>query len=177
MSSISFGGIVSGLDTGSIVSQLVALRRRPIVRLEAKKTDLNRSIAALDDLKAALAKLDAAAKALDTEGEFNSKVGRSGNEDLFTATANSKTPSGVYQITVDRLGDYAVNDRLLVNNDIRTLVRALEDALESHAGSTSRLIVTADANATHQAVVRAMDAAGKVGISRISITTQQPTEE
>lgn len=83
----------------------------------------------------------------------------------------------VIEITVDRLGDYAVNDRLLVNNDIRTLIRALEDVLASHSGSASRLIVTADANATHQAVVRAMDAAGKVGISRISITTQQPTEE
>ncbi|MCB1686298.1 MAG: biopolymer transporter ExbD [Pseudomonadales bacterium] len=83
----------------------------------------------------------------------------------------------VIEITVDRLGDYAVNDRLLVNNDIRTLIRALEDAQKHHSGSSSRLIVTADANATHQAVVRAMDAAGKVGISRISITTQQPAEE
>lgn len=103
MAGISFGGIVSGLDTGSIVSQLVALRRQPIQRLETKKTNLNRSIAAMDDLKAALAKLDGAAKALDTQGEFNSKVGRSGNEEFFTATADSSTPNGVYQITVDRL--------------------------------------------------------------------------
>ncbi len=103
MAGISFGGIVSGLDTGSIVSQLVALRRQPIQRLETKKTNLNRSIAAMDDLKAALAKLDSAAKALDTQGEFNSKVGRSGNEDFFTASADSSTPNGVYQITVDRL--------------------------------------------------------------------------
>jgi len=84
---------------------------------------------------------------------------------------------GLIEITVDRLGDYAVNDRLLVNNDIRTLIRALEEILESNSGNVSRLIVTADANATHQAVVRAMDAAGRVGISRISITTQQPDEE
>lgn len=84
---------------------------------------------------------------------------------------------GLIEITVDRLGDYAINDRLLVNNDIRTLIRALEEILESNSGNVSRLIVTADANATHQAVVRAMDAAGRVGISRISITTQQPDEE
>jgi biopolymer transport protein ExbD len=84
----------------------------------------------------------------------------------------------VIEITVDRLGDYAVNDRLLVNNDIRTLIRALEAVLEERpAGRGTRLIVTADANATHQAVVRAMDAAGKVGLTRISITTQQPAEE
>lgn len=80
------------------------------------------------------------------------------------------------EITIDRLGDYAINDRLLVNNDLRTLVRALEDALEQRPPS-SRVIVTADANASHQSVVRAMDAAGKVGLTRLSITTQQPSEE
>ena len=80
------------------------------------------------------------------------------------------------EITVDRLGDYAVNDRLLVNNDLRTLVRALEEVLSERPPS-SRVIVTADANASHQSVVRAMDAAGKVGLTRLSITTQQPSEE
>jgi biopolymer transport protein ExbD len=80
------------------------------------------------------------------------------------------------EITIDRLGDYAINDRLLVNNDLRTLVRALEDVLEERPPS-SRVIVTADANASHQSVVRAMDAAGKVGLTRLSITTQQPSEE
>ena len=80
------------------------------------------------------------------------------------------------EITVDRVGDYAVNDRLLVKNDLRTLVRALEEVLSERPPS-SRVIVTADANASHQAVVRAMDAAGKVGLTRLSITTQQPSQE
>jgi biopolymer transport protein ExbD len=83
----------------------------------------------------------------------------------------------VIEITVDRLGEYAVNDRLLVDNEMRTLLRALEQILSEGGSSGSRLIITADANAAHQSVVRAMDAAGKVGLTRISITTQQPTEE
>ncbi len=83
----------------------------------------------------------------------------------------------VIEITVDRFGEYAVNDRLLVNNELRTLIRALQEELALGDGNASRLIVTADANATHQAVVRAMDAAGRVGLTRISITTQQPSEE
>ena len=80
------------------------------------------------------------------------------------------------EIVVDRLGDYSVNDRLLVNNELRTLVRALQE-VRQELDDVSRVIITADANATHQAVVRAMDAAGKVGLYRISITTQQPMEE
>jgi len=83
----------------------------------------------------------------------------------------------VIEITVDRLGDYAVNDRLLVNNELHTLVKALEQAVEAGGSGGSRLIITADANAAHHSVVRAMDAAGKVGLTRISITTQQPSEE
>lgn len=83
----------------------------------------------------------------------------------------------VIEITVDRLGEYAVNDRLLVNNELHTLVRALEQVVEAGVPPGSRLIITADANAAHQSVVRAMDAAGKVGLTRISITTQQPSEE
>jgi biopolymer transport protein ExbD len=82
----------------------------------------------------------------------------------------------VVEITVDRLGEYAVNDRLLVNTEMATLLRALEEVV-SERGADVRVIITADANATHQAVVRAMDAAGKVGLSRISITTKQPSEE
>ena len=77
------------------------------------------------------------------------------------------------EVTVDRLGEYAVNDRLLVNNEMRTLINALQEIMDER-GSSQRLIVTADAQAAHQAVVRAMDAAGKVGLTRISITTQQP---
>ena len=77
------------------------------------------------------------------------------------------------EVTVDRLGDYAVNDRLLVNNEMRTLINALQEVIDER-GAAQRLIVTADAQAAHQAVVRAMDAAGKVGLTRISITTQQP---
>ena len=53
----------------------------------------------------------------------------------------------------------------------------LEKVIEAGGTSGSRLIITADANAAHQSVVRAMDAAGKVGLTRISITTQQPSEE
>lgn len=85
---------------------------------------------------------------------------------------------GTIEITIDRGGDYAVNDRVLVNSDKRTLIRALNEVRELQAGETSpRVIITADAMAAHQAVVRAMDAAGTVGLTRVSITTQQPDEE
>jgi biopolymer transport protein ExbD len=63
----------------------------------------------------------------------------------------------------------------LINGQLDTLIRGLREA---SAGDTKRrLIVTADANASHQAVVQAMDAAGQVGLVRISITTQNPKDD
>ena len=83
---------------------------------------------------------------------------------------------GTIEIVVDRAGDYAVNDRLLVNSQKETLVRALQEVMDPQQPSPM-VVITADAQATHQAVVRAMDAAGTVGLVRVSITTQQPEDE
>ena len=81
----------------------------------------------------------------------------------------------VLEVTVGRNGDYAVNGRVLVNNELRTLVRALEEV--APVEGNGRLIITADADAAHKAVVRAMDAAGQAGLTQLSITTRQPDTE
>jgi len=39
------------------------------------------------------------------------------------------------------------------------------------------MAIVADAQATHQSVVTAMDAAGQLGFSRLSIATLNPTDE
>ncbi len=80
------------------------------------------------------------------------------------------------EVTIDRRGEDSINDRLLVNNSMRTLINALQTLIDER-GPGQRLIITADAQATHQSVVRAMDAAGKVGLTRLSITTAQPDED
>jgi biopolymer transport protein ExbD len=79
-------------------------------------------------------------------------------------------------ITIAENGMYAVNDQALVNNRLATLMRALRQQI-GEGDASRQLIITADANASHQAVVRAMDAAGQVGLTRLSITTQSPEEE
>jgi biopolymer transport protein ExbD len=79
------------------------------------------------------------------------------------------------EVTIAADGEYAVNGRALVNNQLATLMRALEEVIDGQRDS--QLVITADAQAQHQAVVRAMDAAGQVGLTRLSITTRTPEEE
>jgi len=86
-----------------------------------------------------------------------------------------KVEDQALEVSISRDGEYSINSQLLVNGKIETLIRGLQEAAGGNL--QKRLIVTADANASHQAVVRAMDAAGQVGLSRISITTQNPDDE
>ena len=46
----------------------------------------------------------------------------------------------------------------------------------SAGDTTMPMIITADAQAAHQDVVRAMDAAGQMGFVHLSITTRAPGE-
>lgn len=78
----------------------------------------------------------------------------------------------IVQVTVAADGTYAIDDRTLVNSELATLIRALSEVTQGN--ESRRVIITADANATHQAVVRAMDAAGQVGLIHLSITTRSP---
>ena len=78
------------------------------------------------------------------------------------------------EIVVTETGGYLVNGRALVNSERRTLRTAIERTI----GDTRDLpvFVRADAMATHQAVVTAMDVAGQLGFVQISIATVTPPE-
>lgn len=103
MSTVSFGGLATGLDTGTIVEQLVAIRRQPIARLEAQKQLYTRQQAALTDLQAKLKALRDAADAIDTPQSFGSLKSASSLETALTATAGTEAQQGSYTIRVNSL--------------------------------------------------------------------------
>jgi len=96
--------------------------------------------------------------------------------DLPEATGELQQVDGqALEISISSAGEYSIDGQLLINGKLDTLIRGLREA--SGGNTKRRLIVTADANASHQAVVQAMDAAGQVGLVRISITTQNPKDD
>jgi len=76
------------------------------------------------------------------------------------------------EILIDEQGQYRVNGRPLVDARMRTLQAAVYEI--SKGDTTLPLVISADAEASHQSVVRAMDAAGQMGFSRLSIASIQP---
>jgi biopolymer transport protein ExbD len=80
----------------------------------------------------------------------------------------------VLDITITQTGSYIVNGRPLVNSERRTLRAAIERLI----GDTRDLpvVIRADAQATHQAVVTAMDVVGQLGFVQINLATVTPPE-
>lgn len=73
------------------------------------------------------------------------------------------------EITISAEGVYSVNNHLLPKSDLATLT----EALQKEAGGDTKLplAISADGKTPHQAVVTAMDAAGKLGFSHLRMTT------
>jgi len=79
------------------------------------------------------------------------------------------------EILVSQNGTYSVNGRQLVNTQIETLMRTVAEV--SGGDNTIPLIITADANTSHQSVVTAMDAVAQLGFTALNIATREPGAE
>ena len=95
--------------------------------------------------------------------------------DLPEASGSPReAPGEQIEILVDESGQYRVNGQGLVDNGMRTLQAAIYKV--SAGDTTLPMAITADADAAHQYVVRAMDAAGQMGFVHLSITTRKPAD-
>jgi len=74
------------------------------------------------------------------------------------------------EISIARDGSYALNGVDLVNRQPSTLSMALQRMAAEKKDLP--LVINADADASHQAVVTAMEVAGRAGFHRLRISTQ-----
>jgi len=105
---ITAGGIGSGLDIDSLVSQLVAAEGKPtLVRLDTKEARLQSDLSAYGALKGALSKFQDSITALNDISAFQARKSTSSNSDLFIAPADNTAVAGVYDIEVTQLAQAA----------------------------------------------------------------------
>ncbi|SFR48392.1 biopolymer transport protein ExbD [Marinobacter daqiaonensis] len=87
----------------------------------------------------------------------------------------AETEVSEIDVVVNADGHYIVNDRSLVNNQRKTLEQAIREASGGETGVP--FIITADARTPHEFVVRAMDVAGELGFTQLSITTERMSDD
>jgi biopolymer transport protein ExbD len=77
-------------------------------------------------------------------------------------------------VAVSSDGRYMVNKTLVNGRGIEVLGAAL--TLAAKAGKDSVIIISADASATHQAVITVMEAARRQGLTQITFATQSAAQ-
>lgn len=90
-------------------------------------------------------------------------------------SADMAVEQAALSITVTAKGNYFVNNRALVDSRPTTLQAAIRKIMPEL--TAKRVSITADAEASHQSVVTAMDVAGKLGFVEISIATVSSAEQ
>ncbi|ERL54818.1 MULTISPECIES: ExbD/TolR family protein [Psychrobacter] len=76
------------------------------------------------------------------------------------------------EVAVQEDGSYLVNGITLASSNEAELISMLQQ--EAGSNRDMLFVIAADANATHQSVVRVMDVAGKLGFLNLNISTVVP---
>jgi len=103
--SISVGGLVSGLDTNGMIEQMLELQQKPIENLKQQEADYGVELSSYGKLQSVLEKLQTAMDDINSEKDLTSYSATSGDEDLFTVSADDDATVGVYNITVTTMAE------------------------------------------------------------------------
>lgn len=96
-------GPFSGINSGELISQLLALEGRPKALAQSRSSQLQSQRAALLDVNSTLLALKSAGGNIRTSKLFRSARATSSNESVLTAAASSGATPGSYRLTVARL--------------------------------------------------------------------------
>ena len=100
---ISFSGLGSGIDTASIVTQLMKLERAPIDRIEADKKTLNGKKGVVQETNSLLGKLRDAAAAMYKPDALQAKTASAADASVVTPSAGNAAAAGTYNVVVTSL--------------------------------------------------------------------------
>ena len=103
MAAISSPGIGSGLDVNSIVTQLVALERRPITLLQRQATSVQSKLSIYGQIQSKLSALRDAAAALTQASTWGQTLGSTTDPASVGVTTSSTTHAGRYSVMVTAL--------------------------------------------------------------------------
>ena len=95
------GGLATGMDTSSIVEQLVSLESRPLSLLRSRQSGMKTQVSALGDLISKLSALATAAKDLGDAGVLGTRSVSA--NDAFEAVPGSAATAGRYGVQVAEL--------------------------------------------------------------------------
>lgn len=96
--------------------------------------------------------------------------------DLPEVKGSTSQPQNPIRLLINERGECAINswEKKLINNRLETITRALQAEVGNRKDVP--ILISADANAPHQAVMKMMEAVRELGFFRLSFEAQQISE-
>lgn len=99
----TFGGLASGLDTNTIIQQLISIERLPIQKLEAQKATEQSRLDLLGTLSGMVKNLQSNAAALSSTDSFLSYTASVSHEGIANVSTTGTAQSGSHTLLVEQL--------------------------------------------------------------------------
>ena len=103
MATITSLGVGSGIDINSIVSQLVALERRPLQLMQTSATRLQAQVSSFGKMQSLYSGLQTASNALSSSALWSSSVASSSDVSAVSSSGGDGAAAGNYAVTVQAL--------------------------------------------------------------------------
>jgi flagellar hook-associated protein 2 len=103
MATGSVDGLISGMDTATIISQLMQLERQPQTRLKTQRDTANQALSVYQTLNTKFSALSSAALAASRASDWTAMKATSSNGAAVTASATSTAQTGTLSFSVQQL--------------------------------------------------------------------------
>lgn len=157
---ISFTGMASGLDTGSIVSALVQAESLPLRRMQTTKTQLGSKSSKLEEINSLLNTLKSAAEELSSLEKVQAATASTSQEDSMRVTTNGGAVPGQYDLEII---DVAKNQKTYsdgIENRYTGGLFSGEGTFSITVGSDAAVDISVDADTSLEDLVSAINTSG-----------------
>ena len=122
MAGFSVGGLATGLDTKTMIAQLLQVERSAQIGPKRRKAEADQRSQAMSDLINLMKEVRTAAEGVDTDNEAAAGTATSTDTDKFTVTGDGNALPGNYNLSIARLAT--------AQKDMATLGASLTDSVQ-----------------------------------------------
>jgi flagellar hook-associated protein 2 len=100
---VSFSGMGSGLDTDSIIKQLIDIERRPVTLLQRRQIELEQEKVAIRSINSGLLSLKDSVAKLESDDLFSIVNANSDDSGRVSVSASNEAAAGTFSVEVVEL--------------------------------------------------------------------------
>lgn len=157
---VSFGGLVSGINTQQIVQALMAADQAPLIQLQSQQANEQAKLVAWQDINSKLQAVQAAADTLSLQATVNAKT-VTFPSGIATGVVNPSASLGSFQLQIDNLATatQVASSNAIQGSDVVTQSAKLSTPVTTGTFSIDGQTVTVNSGDTFNTVFAAINAA------------------